>query len=114
METILYDLIVTIVNKGYSDAVVLASKMAGAEGGTILSGRGTGIHEQATLFSIAIEPEKDIVLTLIDRRKTEGVLQAITKKANLNQPGKGIAFVLEVEKTIGINHILNASFRREE
>lgn len=114
METIQYDLIVTIVNKGHSDAVVSASKKAGAEGGTILFGRGTGIHEKAKLFSIPIEPEKDIVLTLIDRRKTEDVLQAITKEANLDLPGKGIAFVLEVEKTIGINHILNAMFNAEQ
>lgn len=106
-QEIQYDLIVTIVNKGDSDLVVDASKEAGAEGGTILSGRGTGIHEQAKLFNILIEPEKEIVLTLISRDKTADVLQAIEDKAALNQPGKGIAFVLEVEKTIGINHILN-------
>ena len=29
------------------------------------------------------------------------------KSSSINQPGKGIAFVLDVEKTIGINHILN-------
>ncbi|MFN7251738.1 MAG: P-II family nitrogen regulator [Anaerobacillus sp.] len=106
-QAVLYDLIVTIVNKGDSDHVVEASKKGGAEGGTIITGRGTGIHEQAKLFNILIEPEKDIVLTLIDRTKTSDVLKQIDEDAGLNQPGKGIAFVLEVEKTIGINHILN-------
>lgn len=106
-QAILYDLIVSIVNKGDSDDVVDASKKAGAEGGTILSGRGTGIHEQAKLFNILIEPEKDIVLTLIDRTKTKDVLERINQDVELCKPGKGIAFVLEVEKTIGINHILN-------
>ncbi|MDQ0257306.1 nitrogen regulatory protein PII [Evansella vedderi] len=106
-QTVLYDLIVTIVNKGDSDKVVDASKKAGAEGGTILSGRGTGIHEQAKLLNIMIEPEKEIILTLIDRMKTEDVLEQIHKDAELNEPGKGIAFVLEVERTMGINHILN-------
>ncbi|WEG17271.1 P-II family nitrogen regulator [Alkalihalophilus pseudofirmus] len=104
---VLYDLIVTIVNKGYSEEVVEASKKAGAEGGTIVCGRGTGIHEQAKLFNITIEPEKELVLTLIDRSKTDEVLVAIEKYAELDKPGKGIAFVLEVERTIGINHILN-------
>ena len=47
--------------------MVDASKKAGAGGGTIISGRGTGIHEHAKLFNIPIEPEKNIVLTLIDR-----------------------------------------------
>ncbi|KHF38385.1 P-II family nitrogen regulator [Halalkalibacter okhensis] len=115
MDTpIRYDLIVTIVNKGHSDKVVEASKKAGAEGGTIVYGRGTGIHEQAKLFSIAIEPEKELVLTLIDRQKTDEVLETILVEAELNKPGKGVAFVLEVERTIGINHILNNMLNNEK
>lgn len=101
-----YDLIVTIVNKGFSEEVVEASKKAGAEGGTILFGRGTGIREKAKLFNIVIEPEKEIVLTLIDRKKTEQVLETITQSVQLDKPGKGIAFVLEVDQTVGINHAL--------
>ena len=106
-QSVLYDLIVSIVNKGDSDKVVDASKKAGAEGGTILTGRGTGIHEQAKFLNITIEPEKEVVLTLIDRNKTNAVLEKIGEDAKLNDPGKGVAFVLEVERTIGINHILN-------
>ncbi|GAE33306.1 P-II family nitrogen regulator [Halalkalibacter akibai] len=114
MDTpIKYNLIVTVVNKGYSEKVVEATKKAGAEGGTIIYGRGTGIHEQAKLFSIAIEPEKELVLTLIDREKTDAVLETILIEAELNKPGKGIAFVLEVERTIGINHILNSLVNKE-
>lgn len=112
-QEVLYDLIVTIVNRGESDKVVDASKSAGAEGGTILHGRGTGIHEKAKLFNILIEPEKEIVLTLISRNKTQEVLQAIEEQAELNKPGKGIAFILEVEKTVGINHILNRRLNEE-
>ncbi|MBS4030110.1 MAG: P-II family nitrogen regulator [Clostridiales bacterium] len=99
-----YDLIVTIVNKNQADLVVEASKQAGAEGGTILFGRGTGIHEQAKLFGITIEPEKELILTLIKKELTETVLESIVAKADLNKPGKGIAFILDVEKVVGINH----------
>lgn len=106
-QKVLYDLIVTIVNSGDSENVVNASKAAGAEGGTILHGRGTGIHEKAKLFNILIEPEKEIILTLIDRTKTSAVLQSIEESVELKKAGKGIAFVLEVEQTVGINHILN-------
>lgn len=108
---VLYDLIVTIVNKGEAENVVDASRRAGAEGGTIMFGRGTGIHEHAKLFGISIEPEKEIVLTLIDRQKSAEVLEAITNEVKLNKPGKGIAFVLEVEKVVGINHPLNRMVR---
>ncbi|GGK11373.1 nitrogen regulatory protein P-II [Caldalkalibacillus thermarum] len=104
---IVYDLIVTIVNKGHAETVVEASRKAGAEGGTILSGRGTGIHEHAKLFNILIEPEKEVVLTLINRELTQQVLERILDEAELNKPGKGIAFVLPVDTVVGINHALN-------
>ncbi|MFD1039263.1 P-II family nitrogen regulator [Virgibacillus byunsanensis] len=106
-QKVMYDLIVTIVNKGDSDDVIDASKKAGAEGGTVLSGRGTGIHEQAKLFNILIEPEKEVVLTLISKDRTKEVLNSIEEDAELNKPGKGIAFVLDVDQTVGINHVLN-------
>ncbi len=105
-EGVLYDLIVTIVSKGDAGKVVDASKKAGAEGGTILPGRGTGIHEYAKLFGIAIEPEKEIVLTLIAKSKTDQVLNAIVSEVGLHKPGKGIAFVIGLDKVAGINHPL--------
>ncbi|SDC36839.1 Nitrogen regulatory protein P-II [Pelagirhabdus alkalitolerans] len=111
METekkqIQHDLIVTIVNNGDAEEVIDAARKAGADGGTIIHGRGTGIHEKAKLFNIMIEPEKDMVLTLVDRNSTTEVLDVINRDVGLSEPGKGIAFVLEVEKTIGINHLFN-------
>ncbi|TMW70325.1 P-II family nitrogen regulator [Alteribacter natronophilus] len=103
-DNVQFELIVTIVNKGDAGTVVDASRRAGAEGGTILSGRGSGIHEQAKLLAMIIEPEKEIVLTLVTRDKVRQVLHRIEEEAGLNQPGKGIAFILPVEETIGINH----------
>ncbi len=99
-----YKLIVTIVDKGSCSKVVEASKKAGAEGGTIIYGRGTGIHENQKLFSLLIEPEKEIVLTLISEDKAEKVMQSIIDETKLNEPGKGIAFILNVEETSGIAH----------
>lgn len=101
-----YDLIVTIVNKGYSTDVIDASKEAGAEGGTILHGRGSGIHDTAKLFGIRIEPEKEVVLTLINNTKTQTVVDSISEKVNINKPGKGIIFVLDVKQVAGINHLI--------
>ena len=101
-----FQLIVTIVDKGKCGSVIDSSKKAGAEGGTIITGRGSGIHEKAKLFSFNIEPEKDIVLTLVPSDMTKKVLEAIVNATDLNEPGKGIAFVLDVEKTTGIHHLI--------
>ena len=99
-----YQLIVTIVNKGWSEKIVEASRAAGAEGGTIVYGRGTGIHERQMLLGIPIEPEKELVLTVIPRTLTEKVLAAIIEAGDLNKPGSGIAFVLDVPEVAGIVH----------
>ncbi len=100
-----HDLIVTIVNKGSSEAAVEASKKAGARGGTILFGRGTGIHEKVKLLGITIEPEKEVLLTLVDKNITGQVLDAIVESVELHKPGKGIAFILNVDKVTGISEI---------
>lgn len=105
-----YDLIVTIVNRGFAERIVQASKTVGAEGGTVFFGRGTGIHETRKLLGIPIEPEKEIVLTAIPREKTERVLSAIIEAGELNRPGTGIAFVVELKKVAGICHLLNGGW----
>ncbi|WP_416149097.1 P-II family nitrogen regulator [Salipaludibacillus sp. HK11] len=101
-----FDLIMTIVNKGNAGKVIDASTRGGAEGGTVLTGRGSGVHEKAKLLSIAIEPEKDVVLTLIKKSSTKDVLNAIEEDVKINEPGKGISFVLPVEQTVGIHHLM--------
>lgn len=101
-----HDLIITIVNKGRSCDVIDASKEAGAEGGTILHGRGSGIHDTAKLFGILIEPEKEVVLTLVENTKTDLIVDSISKKLNINKPGKGVLFVLDVKRVAGIHHLI--------
>ncbi len=100
-----FELIVTIVNKGTCSTIVKASKEAGAEGGTIIYGRGTGIRENKTLLGIPIEPEKEIVLTIVPMEMTEKVLSAMIQAGELNKPGAGIAFVLDLKKVEGICHL---------
>ena len=102
-----YDLIITVVRKGYAEQIVRASKEGGAEGATIFLGRGAGIHEQKKLLGIPIEPEKEIVFTVITDNKTEEVLQAITKAGELEKPATGIAFVIPLKKVVGIAHLLS-------
>lgn len=101
-----YDLIVTIVPKGKAEAVVEATHAAGAEGGTVMYGRGTGIHERQRIFNIPIEPEKEIVLTLVPADLTDSVCKAITDATDLEKPGHGIAFVIDVKSVMGIVHKL--------
>lgn len=99
-----FQLIVTIVNSGDSQKVVAAAAEAGAEGGTILTGRGTGVNEQHKFMNFTIDPEKDVVLTLIPESYAHAVVRSIEKAIDLYSPGQGIAFLIDVEEVFGVNH----------
>lgn len=102
-------LIVTIVRKGWGSSVLEASVAAGARGGTVLGGRGAGINEKEKIFGVSIEPEKEIVLTLVPTERADGILDAIVQAADLNDVGRGIAFVLPVDKVVGVAHFLGGT-----
>lgn len=99
-------LIVSIVRKGWGSTVLEASVKAGAQGGTVLFGRGAGINEQEKIFGMSIEPEKEIVLTLVRAERADAILDEIVRAAQLNDTGRGIAFVIPVEKVAGVAHFM--------
>lgn len=99
-----FQLIVTIVNSGDSQKVIKAAANAGAEGGTILNGRGTGVNEQQSFMNFTIDPEKDVILTLVPSTFTAKVVNHIEQAVDLNAPGRGIAFLIDVENVFGVNH----------
>lgn len=107
-------LIVTIARKGWGDVVMDASKKAGAEGGTVVFGRGCGIHENKSLWGMMIEPEKEVVLTVVPEAQVDKVLDSIVVAAMLHEPGNGMALVLPLAKVAGRVHMLekNASDSR--
>ncbi|OGN97563.1 MAG: transcriptional regulator [Chloroflexi bacterium RBG_13_51_36] len=102
-------LIITIVKRGWGDKVLEASMNAGAEGGTIVMGRGVGVHEKQAILGIQIEPEKEIVLSVTYPEKDEAILREIVQACNLEKPGAGIAFVVPVERVVGVAHLSGKS-----
>lgn len=99
-------LIVTIVRKGWGSTVLDASVKAGARGGTVLFGRGAGINEQEKIFGMSIEPEKEVVLTVAYSGLIDTILDEIVRSAELNDTGRGIAFVVPVDKVVGVAHFM--------
>lgn len=99
----MYKLITAIVEKGNAEDVVDAAALAGAKGGTILGARGSGVHEQTKVFSINIEPEKEIVMILAQNESVEAIVEKINEKMNIDEPGKGIVYVQDVNRAYGVH-----------
>jgi len=105
-----FDLIITIVNRGFDDVVMEAARSVGATGGTVLNARGAGVHEAEKFFGISIQPEKDVVLILVKREYRKQIMHAIRNEAGLNKEGRGLSFSIPVEDVCGIVH-MNLDFK---
>ncbi len=98
-----YELILCIVNAGFSDAVMDAAHQYGAKGGTIISARGTANKEAEAFFSITIQPEKDMIMLVVPKNIRDDILRALYHAVGLNTPGHGIAFSLPVDNAVGLS-----------
>jgi len=96
-----YDLVLTIVNRGFADQVVEAARKAGAHGGTVFYARGTGIHEIEKFFSISIQPEKEIVINVIKHEYLDAIMDSIVAAAGLDSEGKGLTFSMPIDDIVG-------------
>ena len=98
-----YEMIVCVVNSGFSDAVMSAARACGAKGGTVIHANGTANQEAETFFKITIQPEKEVVLILAPTKIKDAILHAVYKEVGLATPGQGIAFTLPVENAVGLS-----------
>jgi nitrogen regulatory protein PII len=97
-----YEMIVCVVNTGFSDAVMSAARACGARGGTVINARGTANPEAESFFKITIQPEKEIVMIVVPSAIKDDILHALYKDVGLNTPGQGIAFTLPVDAAVGL------------
>lgn len=100
--TIMYEAITVVVDKGQAEFVIEAASKAGSKGGTIINARGSGIHEISKVFAMDIEPEKEIVLILTKVEQTEQIVASIREQLKIDEPGRGIIFVQDVNRAYGL------------
>ena len=105
-----FECIITIVDGGYSDYVVDAAREAGAQGATIVNGKGSTAKENDLFYKLSIQPEKQIILILSFKEKTKEIVESISAKAGLNTKAHALSFVLPVEDAVGMAEI----FKKEE
>ncbi|TCS95881.1 P-II family nitrogen regulator [Hazenella coriacea] len=103
VDNAMYQAIFTIVDKGKAEEVIEVATQAGSKGGTIINARGSGIHETNMLFAMPIEPEKEIIMILSESHLTTPIVSSIRDRLNIDQPGNGILFILDVNQAYGLS-----------
>lgn len=96
-----HSLIMAVVKRGFADTVMEVAKAEGAQGGTIIHARGTSTIETQKFMGISIEPEKDLLLILVNDDNRSAIMKAINDKAGLNLEGNGLIFALPVDEVLG-------------
>ncbi len=97
-----YEMIICLVNAGFSDAVMDAARKEGVSGGTVIHAHGTANKEAEEIFKITIQPEKDMVMMIVPAKIKDKVLHALYKNVGLDSAGQGIAFSVPVSQTVGL------------
>ncbi len=114
MQEYKYDLIVTIVNKGYADYVIQASREAGATGGTIINALSSGDKNAEKWLGVTIQPEKEIVLTVVSSETKAKIMQAICENTSLDTIGRGMCFALPISKLKGMTALTKMTEKKNK
>ena len=102
-----YELIILIVSEGYASIAMDAAKRVGAGGGTLINGIGLGSSEATKFLGITIEPEKDVVLVLVEKSEKRKVMEEMTREVGLSHEGRGICFSIPVDNVVGLKENIN-------
>lgn len=94
--------IIAMVKPNLTDQVVDSAKAAGATGATIIPASGTGAGEAKTFFGLSLDIRTEIVLFLVHESIVEAILSAIQEAGRFSEPGTGIAMVMPIEQTAGM------------
>ena len=101
-----FELIVTIVKKGFSDYVISAARSALATGATVITGMGSD-EAQKQFLGLELGAEKEIVLIVTKKLAKKRVMNAILESQDFSKEGAGICFSMPITNAVGLAGALN-------
>ena len=95
-----YELIVIVANEGRTDQVMNAARAAGATGGTVLHGKGTG-SQNKKFYNVSIAAEKEVILMGAQNDRKAAIMQSVLHHAGPDSEAGAILFSLPVSEVAG-------------
>lgn len=97
-----HDLIIVILNRGYTEEVMDEARAAGATGGTVLHARGCGLTGAEKFFGVTIQHEKEMMLVLAPVDTSCAIMAAIADKVGPGTDANAISFSMPVNGVRGL------------
>lgn len=98
-----HDLVLAVINQGYSEDVMDSAKQAGATGGTVFHARRMGAEESMKFWGITVQAEKEVVAILTPRENKVALMQALGSHCGLSSEAQGIILALPVDGVEGLS-----------
>lgn len=101
-----FKLIVALVDDERTDEILKSARDAGATGSTVINNaRGEGLKKARGILGMQINAQRDVLLFLVEEHRSRTILEAIAEVGEFDETsGTGIAFQIDVEDAIGVNH----------
>lgn len=98
-----HELVVVVLNEGYTEMVMQAAWAGGAFGGTVLHAKGTGKQFAQKFLGVSLADEKDVILIVAEADRKNDIMRAITTQAGADTPAGAIAFSLPISSVAGLH-----------
>jgi len=98
----MYQATFIIVEMGEAAKVMEVAEEHGAQGGTIIRGRGAGSGEANRVLNIEIEPEKDILILVTEEENTEQIVEQVSDYLDVEHVNSGIILTMNLSDTRGL------------
>lgn len=102
-----YEIVLAIANEGYTDTVMEAAREAGARGGTVLHGKGTGSKDAAKFFGVSIASEKEVIMIVARATEKAAIMKSIINKAGVGTDAGAVVMSLPVSAVAGFGLLDN-------
>jgi nitrogen regulatory protein PII len=99
-------MIISILNRGNSDAFMTAARKAGARGGTVISARGISQEPMKKFFGISVQDEKEIIIILADKDTVVPIMDAVKSDFGPSSKAAGVIFSLPVDRVMSLNALV--------
>tara|TARA_Y100000310_G_scaffold336353_1_gene420639 strand:- start:10711 stop:11061 length:351 start_codon:yes stop_codon:yes gene_type:complete len=111
-----FKMIIAFVENSETEEVMDAAREAGATGTTVISNaRGEGLERSKTFLGLTLETQRDVLLMLVEEHLSRRILEEINRVGRFDdKPGSGIAFQIDVEDAVGVNHQIDTLSDRVE
>ena len=100
-----HELIIVILNSGFTDDVMDTAREAGAGGGTVIHAKGTGAKLANKFFGVSLAEEKEVIMIAERSDKKADIMRAIAENMGPTTPAGAISFSVPISEIAGIRNV---------